>query len=485
MNLSQYLEHLRDDARDEIKRRIEQRDKYSLQFTVALSTILAVFSLSKARQIGFNLDKIILVTPMVSIYFSVLILYSYRVHYILALYLREKIEPKLAILHKIPRDYEWENFYRTHSIPGIRKRFFVILPWIMWFFVLIYSIANYSHEFFPWIITVFFVYLPILLYLTYEFWDDHKNIEKFVRDWPPVVRPKYKQAVFIDRDGTINEDTGFTYKVKDLKIPKEVKNGFEKLKQLPLHIIVITNQAGISLGYYKQRDMSKFNKQLRKKIEKLGGRIDAIYFSPYLEPKHLLPNEPSSEYSKPNPGLLIRAARDFELNLKGCYLIGDKLSDIMAGNSVGCATFLIRGKGNTTDMLSVRPDYLVENLSEAVEKIFDIFGCEAVKNFGAALRKMLGPPIEDGKEKWPTDYTPLEDLEYAETKDQFAKVIDKFLRKYEKIAREHGLKRLKNKDLKKLMDLVNEYNVKPIRAALISYALLKSEGGFPESEEVV
>lgn len=112
-------------------------------------------------------------------------------------------------------------------------------------------------------------------------------------------------------------------------------------------------------------------------------------------------------------------------------------------------------------------------------KLGDVFGCEAVKNFGAALRKALR--IGD-------DYASLVELEYVETKEQFEEVIKKFLRRYETIARKgymgKELSRLSEKDLEELMTLVDKYDVKPIRAALISYALVKSEREEPESEEV-
>jgi len=116
-------------------------------------------------------------------------------------------------------------------------------------------------------------------------------------------------------------------------------------------------------------------------------------------------------------------------------------------------------------------------------KLGDIFGCGAVKNFGAALRRALR--IGD-------DYASLVELEYVETKEQFEEVIKKFLRRYETIARRgykgKELSRLSEKDLEELMSLVDRYDVKPIRAALISYALVKSEKEeeiVSESEEVV
>jgi len=95
-----HLEKLRDDVRDEIKKRIEQRDKYSIQLTIALGAIVAF----TFRSGSSGSSQALIAAPLVSIYFTVLILYSYRIHKILARYLREEIEPRLAELHEISRD---------------------------------------------------------------------------------------------------------------------------------------------------------------------------------------------------------------------------------------------------------------------------------------------------------------------------------------------------------------------------------------------
>ena len=120
-----HLELLRQDARDEIKRRIEQRDKYSIQLTIAIGAILA-FSI---RPNGSSLTLIAI--PIVSIYFTVLILYSYKIHNLLATYLRNEIETKIAKLCNIEVDCEWENYYKKHEVPGIRRWFFITALWIM------------------------------------------------------------------------------------------------------------------------------------------------------------------------------------------------------------------------------------------------------------------------------------------------------------------------------------------------------------------
>jgi fatty acid desaturase len=118
-----HLETIRQDVRDEVKRRIEQRDKYSIQMTIALGALIAVsFSTTGLR-------TVLIAVPLVSIYFTVLILYSYKIHRLLAQYLREEVEPELARLCGTAPDKEWETYYSKHAVPGIRRWFFQGTLW--------------------------------------------------------------------------------------------------------------------------------------------------------------------------------------------------------------------------------------------------------------------------------------------------------------------------------------------------------------------
>ncbi|MCK4402226.1 MAG: HAD family hydrolase [Dehalococcoidia bacterium] len=188
-----------------------------------------------------------------------------------------------------------------------------------------------------------------------------------MRDWPPKPNPRYERAVFLDRDGTINVDTHFPHRVESLEfIPKAVE-GLRVLSALPLHIIVVSNQAGIALNIFTVEQMSQFNTELRTKIEHAGAHIDAFYFCPHLEAKHLASGVSACACSKPSPGMLLEAAKEFQLDLSRSYLIGDKTSDIAVGERVGCVTILLRtGKaGREEGALSIESEYLAENLYEA------------------------------------------------------------------------------------------------------------------------
>lgn len=119
-----HLEAIRSDVRDEVKRRIQQRDQYSMQLTVALGAIaVGAFSAS-------GTPRVFILAPLVAIYFTTLILYSYRIHDSLAIYLRNEIEPLFEELTGLPKSAEWETWYQASGrLPGMRRWFFLVEMW--------------------------------------------------------------------------------------------------------------------------------------------------------------------------------------------------------------------------------------------------------------------------------------------------------------------------------------------------------------------
>lgn len=160
-----HLEALRSDVRSEIKQRIEQRDRYSIQLTISLSVIVGLAFTTA------DLDRVLIAAPLVSIYFTVLILYSYKIHGVLAAYLRETLEPELASRCAVPQGIEWETFYARHAVPGIRKGFFVAALWSVLLLSMIYlffaSLLRGGDGFFLGVLgVVFVVYLIACILIT-------------------------------------------------------------------------------------------------------------------------------------------------------------------------------------------------------------------------------------------------------------------------------------------------------------------------------
>jgi D-glycero-D-manno-heptose 1,7-bisphosphate phosphatase len=143
------------------------------------------------------------------------------------------------------------------------------------------------------------------------------------------------KAIFLDRDGVINEDFGYVCKIKDFCFIDGVFD-FCKIAQIKGYLlIVITNQAGIAKGYYTEQDYNKLTDYMLNKFEEQSINISKIYHC----------SELNSYNRKPNPGMLLQAKDEFNINLTDSILIGDKNSDIEAGINAGIANlFFLNGK---------------------------------------------------------------------------------------------------------------------------------------------
>ena len=206
---------------------------------------------------------------------------------------------------------------------------------------------------------------------------DHKKFLEWVnmRDLPNQVSPRFGRAVFLDRDGTINVDTHYPHRVQELVFIPRAIEGIRLLSDLEAHLIVVSNQAGIPLGIFTQEQMSSFNRGISDHVSKAKGRLDAFYFSPFLEAKNLPSGVGSHSTTKPSPGMLLEAAQDYSIDLAKSFMIGDKTSDVVAGQRVNCTTILVlTGKaGKEEDAVPCEPDHIVADLYEAavlVQKLF-------------------------------------------------------------------------------------------------------------------
>ena len=144
-----------------------------------------------------------------------------------------------------------------------------------------------------------------------------------------------KPAIFLDRDGVIIKDMHYIRDSKDVELLQGIKKLLLISHELGWLNIVITNQSGIARGLFKWQD---YEKVTFKMIEMLGTTflIDAIYANS-LEP---CDNLPKDSWRKPNPNMLMQASFDFDINLKDSILIGDRLTDLLAGHNAGLQKFV-------------------------------------------------------------------------------------------------------------------------------------------------
>ncbi|MFA6550210.1 MAG: HAD family hydrolase [Candidatus Gracilibacteria bacterium] len=177
------------------------------------------------------------------------------------------------------------------------------------------------------------------------------------------------RAVFLDRDGVINKDKDHVYKIEDIEFYNDV---FLALRRLPLYLkkIIVTNQAGIAKGLYAEKDYNVLTEWMIKRFENHNIKIDNVYFCPHHPEGVIKKYKKVCKCRKPNIGMFKKAEKDFNLDLKKCWLIGDKLSDILAGKKAGCKTILVlTGQDSCNKKALVEADFCTKTLMEAVEFI--------------------------------------------------------------------------------------------------------------------
>lgn len=176
-----------------------------------------------------------------------------------------------------------------------------------------------------------------------------------------------RSAVFLDRDGVINENReDYVKRWEEFAFLPGVMEALRKLARTDFAIIVITNQSAIGRGFVSKEEVEAINRRMVKEIEARGGRIDAVLFCPHRP-------DDGCACRKPLPGLLLQAAEGLHLSLGSSYLVGDALSDLEAGMAVGCQSILVlTGKGRENLPLlaeGYEGCIVVSDLMEAVDWI--------------------------------------------------------------------------------------------------------------------
>ncbi len=209
-----------------------------------------------------------------------------------------------------------------------------------------------------------------------DFLREIGNVEKYTQTNKELANSATaNKAVFLDRDGTINEscyrpekDISDPYSINDFKISKNAKEGIKSLKEQGYKIIVVSNQPGVALGTYTQQTLDEITAHMRKEIPE----IEAVYYCMHH------PKTEDCDCRKPKDGLLKQAAKELNINLTESFMIGDRIIDVKAGKDCK-ATFLIAPLRE--DLLNIMEreegvaDFLVKDILEAANKI------KTLKNF--------------------------------------------------------------------------------------------------------
>ncbi|MBS7526610.1 HAD family hydrolase [Fusibacter paucivorans] len=149
------------------------------------------------------------------------------------------------------------------------------------------------------------------------------------------------KAIFLDRDGIINEDDNYIYKPKDFRFMEGIFDFCHEAVKHEYLLIVITNQSGIARGYFTEQDLYILNSWMCARFEERDIHISKVYFCPYHPEKGIGRYKVDSNDRKPNPGMLFKAKEEFDIDLKNSIIIGDKDSDMEAGRRAGIGLLLL------------------------------------------------------------------------------------------------------------------------------------------------
>ena len=185
-----------------------------------------------------------------------------------------------------------------------------------------------------------------------------------------------RPAVFLDRDGTINEEVGYIYEPQDLRLIPGAAGAIHRLNEAGILAILTTNQSGPARGYYPESHIETLHQRLNDLLLEEGALLDALYYCPHLpdgvNPRYAIP----CQCRKPERGMIDQALAAHDIDLPRSYVIGDKATDVEFGHKVGCkSVLLLTGYGKQvlagTYQWKVEPDFVATDLSAAIDWLLE------------------------------------------------------------------------------------------------------------------
>lgn len=182
-----------------------------------------------------------------------------------------------------------------------------------------------------------------------------------------------KGAVFLDRDGTVSEEAGYINHIDRFKIYPWTLEAVRKLNDAGVPVFLITNQSGVARGYFPEELVKEVHRKLCDSLARSGAFLDDIYYCPHHPEGREAAYRMLCDCRKPAPGMLLKAARDHDIDLSLSFVIGDRYVDVETGFRAGARGVLVLsgyGRGEylyQKDLWPRPPDHIAENLVAAVD----------------------------------------------------------------------------------------------------------------------
>ncbi len=184
-----------------------------------------------------------------------------------------------------------------------------------------------------------------------------------------------RTAVFLDRDGTINEEVNFVRRPEELVLIPGAAEAVRALNESGFLTIVISNQSGVARGYLTEDDLAVIHGKLKEDLGRAGAHVDRISYCPHHPTEGQPPYNIACRCRKPSPGMLEDAAHELDIDLTHSFVVGDRLGDIAVAKNVGATGILVLtgyGRQALADLTNggePQPDCIAEDISAAVEFI--------------------------------------------------------------------------------------------------------------------
>ena len=182
-----------------------------------------------------------------------------------------------------------------------------------------------------------------------------------------------RPAAFIDRDGCLTEEVGYVNHASRIRLLPRTAEAVRRLNAAGMPAVMVTNQAGIARGYFSADVLRAANEAVERQLAEGRARLDGLYVCTHHPTEGAPPYRAECDCRKPRPGLLLRAARELDLDLAASVMIVDRISDVAVGQSVGAAGVLVlTGYGlgeweHQRQGWALKPDHVADDLLDAVD----------------------------------------------------------------------------------------------------------------------
>lgn len=186
-----------------------------------------------------------------------------------------------------------------------------------------------------------------------------------------------RTAVFLDRDGTLNNEVDFVRTPEELHLIPGAADAVRRLHEAGLITCLMSNQSGIARGFLTEEMLQLIHAKLTAELAAEGARLDALYYCPHYPEGSVEPYNVTCSCRKPAPGMILRGAAEFGLDLSASFVVGDSAVDVLAGRAAGATSLLVLtgyGRRALQDerLAGVRIDHVVDDLPAAATRILEI-----------------------------------------------------------------------------------------------------------------